>query len=87
MSMFDLGKEEENSREDDDDDDEEFMTVYLDENSKSKFDKFILDVLFQISNYLKLEIYADPEFNDLNYTDEEKKNIIKENKIEDIKVN
>ena len=30
------------------------MTVYLSETAKKKFEKYILDVLYQIGNYLKL---------------------------------
>lgn len=62
------------------------MTIYLNETSKGRFEKCILDVVYQIGNYLKLEIYSDPEFVDRNFNDEEKKNIILENKMDDLKM-
>ena len=36
------------------------MTIYIEQPSKNLFDKFLLDTLYQIANYLKLEIYSDP---------------------------
>lgn len=63
------------------------MTVYLGETSSKEFNRFILDVLTQIRNYYKLELYIDTAFEEEGQdVDDDKHQMFLESKMDDLKV-
>lgn len=60
------------------------MAVYLTESSKKEFNRYILEVLTQIRNFYKLEVYVDPKFEES--ADPDKQKIFFENKMDEIKL-
>lgn len=78
-----LGNKEADGRESDENEDE-YMTVYLTESGSKEFTRYVLEVLTQIRNFYKLEVYADPNFED--NSDPEKQQIFFDNKMDEIKL-
>ena len=85
MNFFEMMKNGELEQHDTEENEEEFMTVYLTESSSKEFNRYILEVLTQIRNFYKLEVFADANF-DEGGTDPEKQQIIFENKMDEIKL-
>ena len=59
LSKFAEGGEDKQAEEPDSDDDDNYITVYLSDNDKKTFNKFILDTFSEIQHYYKYTIIVD----------------------------